>query len=112
MSTYLSALRTAETYTGMKIGVTKTLKKIPHVGTAVVDTVRKTKSSIKQLIIPGMLFENMGITSLGPVDGHDMRQMMRLFNEAKRVEGPVIVHVLTEKGRGYEPARKHPDQFH
>ena len=60
MSTYLSALRTAETYTGMKIGVTKTLKKIPHVGTAVVDTVRKTKSSIKQLIIPGMLFENMG----------------------------------------------------
>lgn len=64
---------------GMKIGVTKTLKKIPHVGTAVVDTVRKTKSSIKQLIIPGMLFENMGLTYLGPVDGHNMRQMMRLF---------------------------------
>ena len=59
-----------------------------------------------------MLFENMGMTYLGPVDGHDMRQMMRLFNEAKRVEGPVIVHVLTEKGRGYEPARQHPDQFH
>ena len=77
MSTYLSALRTAETYTGMKIGVTKTLKKIPHVGTAVVDTVRKTKSSIKQLIIPGMLFENMGLTYLGPVDGHNMRQLMR-----------------------------------
>lgn len=73
---------------------------------------RKTKSSIKQLIIPGMLFENMGLTYLGPVDGHNMRQMMRLFNEAKRVEGPVIVHVLTEKGRGYEPARRHPDQFH
>ena len=85
----------------MKIGVTKTLKKIPHVGTAVVDTVRKTKSSIKQLIIPGMLFENMGLTYLGPVDGHNMRQMMKLFNEAKRVEGPVVVHVLTEKGRGY-----------
>ena len=112
MSSYLSALRTAESYTGMKINVTKNLKKIPRVGTALVDTMRKTKSSIKQLIIPGMLFENMGITYLGPVDGHDMRQMMRLFNEAKRVEGPVIVHVLTEKGRGYEPARKHPDQFH
>ena len=112
MATYLSALRTAETYTGMKIGVTKTLKKIPHVGTAVVDTVRRTKSSIKQLIIPGMLFENMGLTYLGPVDGHNMRQMMKLFNEAKRVEGPVIVHVLTEKGRGYEPASSHPERFH
>lgn len=112
MSSYLSALRTAETYTGMKLGVTKTLKKIPKVGTALVDTVRKTKSSIKQLIIPGMLFENMGLTYLGPVDGHNMRQMMKLFNEAKRVEGPVVVHVLTEKGRGYAPASQHPDRFH
>ena len=112
MSSYLSAIRTAESYTGMKINVTKNLQKIPRVGTTLVDTMRKTKSSIKQLIIPGMLFENMGLTYLGPVDGHNMRQMMRLFNEAKRVEGPVIVHVLTEKGRGYEPARRHPDQFH
>ncbi|MGN8885990.1 1-deoxy-D-xylulose-5-phosphate synthase [Blautia sp. HCP28S3_G10] len=112
MSSYLSALRTAEVYTGMKLGVTKTLKKIPRVGTSLVDTMRKTKSSIKQLIIPGMLFENMGLTYLGPVDGHNMRQMMKLFNEAKRVEGPVIVHVLTEKGRGYEPASRHPDRFH
>lgn len=112
MSTYLSALRTAEVYTGMKLNVTKTLKKIPHVGTALVDTMRRTKSSIKQLFIPGMLFENMGLTYLGPVDGHNMRQMMKLFNEAKRVEGPVVVHVLTEKGRGYAPACAHPDRFH
>lgn len=112
ISSYLSALRTAEAYTGMKINTTKVLKKIPKVGTAIVDTMRKTKSSIKQLIIPGMFFENMGITYLGPVDGHNMRQMMRLFNEAKRVEGPVIVHVLTEKGRGYTPACVHPDRFH
>lgn len=112
MSTYLSALRTAEAYTGMKIGVTKTLKKVPKVGTALVDTMRKTKSSIKQLFIPGMLFENMGLTYLGPVDGHNMRQMMKLFNEAKRVEGPVVVHVLTQKGKGYGPASAHPDRFH
>lgn len=112
MSTYLSALRTAEVYTGMKLSVTKNLKKIPKVGTRIVDTVRKTKSSIKQLFIPGMLFENMGLTYLGPVDGHNMRQMMKLFNEAKRVEGPVVVHVLTEKGRGYAPASRHPDRFH
>lgn len=112
MSSYLGALRTAETYTGMKLAITKNLKKIPKVGTAVVDTVRKTKSSIKQLFIPGMLFENMGLTYLGPVDGHNMRQMMKLFNEAKRVEGPVVVHVLTQKGRGYVPACSHPDRFH
>ena len=112
MSTYLSALRTAEAYTGMKMGVTKALKKVPKVGTALVDTMRKTKSSVKQLFIPGMLFENMGLTYLGPVDGHNMRQMMKLFNEAKRVEGPVIVHVLTKKGKGYGPASAHPDRFH
>ncbi len=112
MSSYLSALRTAEAYTGMKLSTTKMLKKVPKVGPAIVDTMRRTKSSIKQLIIPGMLFENMGITYLGPVDGHNMRQMMRLFNEAKRVEGPVLVHVLTEKGRGYTPACVHPDRFH
>ena len=112
MSNYLSALRTAEAYTGMKISLNKAVKKIPHVGTAMVDAMRRTKSSIKQLFIPGMLFENMGLTYLGPVDGHNMRQMMRLFNEAKRVKGPVVVHVLTEKGRGYEPARQNPDMFH
>ena len=112
MSTYLSALRTAQAYTGMKMSVTKTLKKIPTVGTAMVDTMRKTKSSIKQLFIPGMLFEDMGLTYLGPVDGHNMRQMMKLFNEAKRVEGPVVVHVLTKKGKGYAPASARPDRFH
>ena len=112
MSTYLSALRTAEAYTGMKIGVTKSLNKIPKMGPAVVDTMRKTKSSIKQLIIPGMLFENMGLTYLGPVDGHNMRHMMKLFNEAKKVEGAVVVHVLTEKGHGYVPASSHPEHFH
>ena len=112
MSTYLGALRTAESYTGMKLNVTKTLKKIPKVGTTLVDTVRKTKSSIKQFFIPGMLFENMGLTYLGPVDGHNMRAMMKLFNEAKHVEGPVIVHVLTQKGRGYYPACEHPERFH
>lgn len=112
MSSYLSALRTAEAYTGFKLNVTRNLKKIPKVGTSLVDTVRKTKSSIKQLFIPGMLFENMGLTYLGPVDGHNMTQMMKLFNEAKRVEGAVVVHVLTQKGKGFTPAVVHPDRFH
>lgn len=99
MSTYLSALRTAETYTGMKIGVTKTLKKIPHVGTAVVDTVRKTKSSIKQLIIPGMLFENMGLTYLGPVDGHNMRQMMKLLMRQREWKDRLLSMSLQKRQR-------------
>ncbi len=112
MSAYLGNIRTAEVYTGLKIHVTKALKKIPRVGESMVRAAHNTKSGIKQLVIPGMLFENMGLTYLGPVDGHNMRQMMKLFNEAKRVEGPVIVHVLTQKGRGYEPAVRHPDRFH
>ena len=112
MSSYLSALRTAEAYTGMKLNVTKTLKKVPKVGTAVVDTMRRTKSSIKQLIIPGMLFENMGITYLGPVDGHDIGKLQDILNKAKKVKGAVLVHVLTRKGNGYVPAERHPARFH
>ena len=112
ISSYLSAVRTAQSYTGLKLSVTNSLKKIPRVGEQLVDAVRRTKTSIKQLFIPGMWFEDMGITYLGPADGHDMLQMMKLFNEAKRVQGPVLVHVVTEKGRGYEPAVRHPARFH
>lgn len=112
ISTYLSDLRTAQAYTALKLKVTRSLKKIPRVGESMVSAIHNTKSGIKQLVIPGMFFENMGLTYLGPADGHDMRQMMKLFNEAKRVQGPVLVHVLTEKGRGYEPAKQNPARFH
>ncbi len=112
ISAYLGSLRTAESYCGLKLSVRKNLKKIPKVGEAMVQAVHKTKTGIKQLLIPGMLFENMGLTYLGPVNGHNTRQMMKLLNEAKRVEGPVIVHVLTEKGWGYEPAMRYPSKFH
>ena len=112
ISTYLSGIRTAASYTELKMGVTRALEKIPKIGPGMVDAVRKTKSSIKQIVIPGMLFENMGITYLGPVDGHDIHQMMRVCQEAKRFEGPILVHVLTRKGQGYEPALRHPSRFH
>ena len=112
MSSYLDHIRTAAPYTELKMGVTNALKKIPKVGDGMVDAIHKTKSSIKQLVIPGMLFENMGLTYLGPVDGHDMRQLGKVLQEAKRKQGPVLVHVLTEKGRGYEPAMRHPARFH
>ena len=112
MSSYLSGLRTASAYTDFKMDVTKALNRIPGIGPGMVDAMRKTKSSIKQIIIPGMLFEDMGITYLGPVDGHNIPQLIKTFQEAKRFEGPILVHVLTQKGRGYEPAMRHPARFH
>lgn len=112
MSSYLSGLRTASAYTDFKMDVTKALNRIPGIGPGMVDAMRKTKSSIKQIIIPGMLFEDMGLTYLGPVDGHNIPQLIKTFQEAKRFEGPILVHVLTQKGRGYEPAMCHPARFH
>lgn len=112
MSSYLSGLRTASAYTDFKMDVTKALNRIPGIGPGMVDAMRKTKSSIKQIIIPGMLFEDMGLTYLGPVNGHNIPQLIKTFQEAKRFEGPILVHVLTQKGRGYEPAMRHPARFH
>ena len=112
MSAYLGNLRTAASYADLKLNVTNALKRIPRVGGGMVQAIHKTKSSIKQFVIPGMLFENMGLTYLGPVDGHNISQMTRIFQDAFRVEGPVLVHVLTRKGMGYEPAMRHPARFH
>lgn len=110
MSKYLNSLRTAEFYTGLKTGVENTL--IHMGGQKVAEGLKRTKDGIKQLFVPGMLFENMGVKYLGPVDGHDIQAMIRVFNEAKRVKGAVLVHVLTKKGCGYEPAEKNPSRFH
>lgn len=112
MSKYLSNLRTGDVYNDLKAGVTNTLNKIPVVGEKVVKRIKQTKSSIKQLVIPGMFFEDMGITYLGPVDGHNITQMVKVFNEAKRLNHAVIVHVITKKGKGYELAEKNPSKFH
>ena len=110
MSKYLNSIRTADAYNGFKSGVEHTLINIG--GQRVAESLKRTKDGIKQWFVPGMLFENMGIKYLGPVDGHDIHAMRRVFNEAKRVKGAVIVHVLTKKGCGYEPAEKNPSKFH
>lgn len=112
ISTYLGSIRTAEAYTGLKMGVTNTLNRVPVIGEKTVDALRKTKRSIKQLMIPGMFFEDIGLTYLGPIDGHNTKQMIKAFQEAKRLKAPVVVHVITEKGRGYLPAVRHPARFH
>ena len=112
LSKHLTNVRTADAYKDLKIGVTNSLNKIPIYGERMVEQIRKTKSGIKQLFIPGMFFENMDITYLGPVDGHDVNGMIKMFKEASKVDGAVVVHVLTEKGKGYEPAERHPARFH
>lgn len=112
MSKYLANLRTADLYTGLKKGVTNILQQVPVVGESMIEHIRKTKNSIKQLIVPGMLFEDMGITYLGPIPGHNLPMLCRALREAKKVEGPVLLHVITTKGKGYEPAEEAPDKFH
>ena len=112
ISRYLNGLRTTQTYTEIKKGVEGTLKRIPGKGDRIVSQLRKTKSGIKQLFVPGMFFEDMGITYLGPVDGHDVRKLVKVLNEAKRVDHAVLVHVITEKGKGYRPAEENPSRFH
>lgn len=112
MSQYLDSIRTTDGYQNLKNGVMDSLERIPVYGDRMVKRIRKTKSSIKQLLIPGMLFENMGLTYLGPVDGHNIRQMVNTFKKASRVNGSVIVHVITKKGKGYQLAERHPARFH
>lgn len=112
VSRYLNNVRTADSYLGLRDGVYNTLKDVPKYGDQMVRFIRRAKNSFKQLVIPGMMFEDMGITYLGPVDGHDIPRLIRVLQEAKRVKKAVIVHVLTQKGKGYPPAERHPARFH
>ena len=112
MSKYLNGIRTAHFYNDLKKGVTNTLNRIPGVGKNIVSGIHKTKNSIKQLFVPGMLFEEMGITYLGPVDGHDIKKLYRTLREAQKMDHAVLVHVITEKGKGYAPAEQNPSKFH
>ena len=112
MSKYLAGIRTAKVYNELKKGVTGALNRIPGVGKNIVSSIRKTKNSIKQLFVPGMLFEEMGLTYLGPVDGHDIKKLYRTLREAQKMDHAVLVHVLTQKGKGYAPAEQNPSKFH
>lgn len=111
MSKYLNTIRTADGYISLRDNIYNAMLNKRY-GDAVIGAVRRTKNVFKQMVIPGMYFEDMGITYLGPVDGHDINAMMRVLKEAKRVNKTVIVHVLTQKGRGFEPAIRHPARFH
>lgn len=112
LSDALAGIRTAKAYTELKNDVVNVLEMVPLVGEKTVESIRKTKKGIKQLVIPGMLFENMGLTYLGPVDGHNIGKMVSVFNHAKNLNEAVIIHVVTKKGKGYLPAERHPSRFH
>ncbi len=112
VSKVLTNLRTDKKYNELKYSVKKNLSKIPGCGDDIIGRIHKTKSSIKQFFVPGMMFEDMGITYLGPVNGHDVGKMVRMINMAKRLDHAVIIHVHTQKGKGYEFAEKRPSFYH
>ena len=111
VSKYLNNIRTADRYLDIKEGIYNSLKDT-KIGDPIVESIRRAKSSVKQLVIPGMFFEDMGLTYLGPVDGHNINAMIRVFKEAKRCKTAVLVHVMTQKGKGFAPAERHPARFH
>lgn len=112
VSKYLNNIRTDSKYLDLKDSIYYKLLDVPRFGEPIVRKIQKAKNSVKQLMIPGMLFENMGVTYLGPVNGHDMNALTKVLKEAKRKRTAVIVHVITEKGKGYGPAERHPARFH
>ena len=108
----LSKLRTKRTYTKSNVSIKKLINKIPVVGKPIVKIIQRIKRSIKQLIIPKMFFEDIGFRYLGPVDGHDIEELERMLKISKQLDGPVLIHVLTKKGKGYKIAEENPDRFH
>jgi 1-deoxy-D-xylulose-5-phosphate synthase len=112
LSSYLTDLRTAPTYSRVKADIESFLKSIPTIGDSVAKTVARIKDSLKYLVVPGMFFEDLGFTYLGPVDGHDILVLIETLQKAKTLNGPVFIHVITKKGKGYPPAEKYPNKFH
>ncbi|NFH12576.1 1-deoxy-D-xylulose-5-phosphate synthase [Clostridium botulinum] len=112
MSSYLSKVRLDPTYNKLKKEVNNTLNKIPNVGKGMVRSLERVKNGIKQMIVPGMFFENLGIKYLGPIDGHDIKELSKVMKMAKDIKGPVLIHTITKKGKGYAYAEKKPDKFH
>lgn len=112
MSAYLGKLRTDVRYEHFKTGMEQVIMKMPQIGDAVMDHMRRVKESVKRLMVPGMLFEDMGITYLGPIDGHNVQGILTMLRRAQMVDGTVILHVVTKKGKGYRIAERYPSHFH
>ncbi len=112
MSNYLNKIRVGQAYNEVKSGVEKSLMNIPGIGEGLAKAVKRGKDSIKELLVPGMFFEDLGITYIGPIDGHNIGQMVDTFESAIKLRKPVVVHVKTVKGKGYHFAERYPRYFH
>lgn len=112
MANYLARIRSNTAYTGFKGGLEDALNKLPEVGTKIVKKLKQSKDSLKHLFIGGMYFEDLGITYIGPIDGHDIEQMRQALETAAKMPKAVLIHVVTKKGKGYEPAENDPGRFH
>lgn len=112
MANYLAKIRSNAAYTGFKGGLEEALNKLPEVGTKIVRRLKQSKDSLKHFFIRGMYFEDLGITYIGPIDGHDIEQMRRALETAAKMPKAVLIHVVTKKGKGYEPAETDPGKFH
>lgn len=111
LSRYLSRIRTTKGYLSTKKDVEKLLNKIP-VGKQIKSILKRAKDGIKQIVVPGMLFEELGLTYMGPVDGHNIHEIIESLETAKNIEGPLLMHVITKKGKGYKYAEERPNEFH
>ena len=112
MSVYLSKMRLDPKYNKLKEDVNSTLRKIPNIGNGMANSIEKMKDALKQIMVPGMLFEDMGLKYLGPIDGHSIKQLSEVMKLAKNMKGPVLIHAITKKGKGYEFAEENPGKFH
>lgn len=112
MANYLGKIRTGTTYSSFKNNIEKGIRNVPVIGDGLADKIKKSKDSLKSLVIPGMLFEEMGLTYIGPIDGHNIGQMVYAFKTASKAKGAVLVHVVTQKGKGYKLAEKNPSKYH
>lgn len=109
---YLGNIRTSNHYLNLKQEVKEVLNGIPAIGNKLFHKLQVSKDSLKRLFVPGMFFEDMGITYLGPVDGHNLKDLRNALNNAERVKGAVLIHVITKKGKGYRLAEENPGKFH
>lgn len=112
LSKYLNEIRTTPAYFRVKEDVETILNCIPAIGKKMFKTAERAKDSVKYFFIPGMLFEDLGIKYLGPIDGHNFKDLINAMERAKKVDGPTLLHVVTKKGKGYIPAENNPDKFH
>ncbi len=112
LSMFLAKLRTKKAYINSNVSAKDFIRKIPVIGEKIVTLTVKVKNSIKQLIIPKMYFENIGFRYLGPINGHSIQDLEEIFNISKELDGPVLIHVLTKKGKGYKFAEENPNKYH